>query len=102
MLGIFEFFILIILVFILVVYAIYSDIKSDVKDYLKKDYKDDCKRKCTKPKKVEGNCYHPIKYNAYLKKNQEVKSELVCPWSCSSGYSNISSNCRNGSRFNYC
>ena len=36
---------------------------------------------------MEGNCYHPIKYNAYLKKNQEVKSELICPWSCSSGYS---------------
>jgi len=88
MLGIFEFFILIILVFILIVYAIYSDIKSDVRDYLKKDYKDDCKRKCTKPKKVEGNCYHPVKYNAYLKKNQEVKSQLICPWSCSSGYSN--------------
>jgi hypothetical protein len=87
MLGIFEFFILIILLFILVVYAIYSDIKSDVKDYLKTDDKKDCKKKCTKPTKVEGNCYHPIKYNAYLKTNQEVKSELICPWSCSSGYS---------------
>ena len=89
MLGIFEFFILIILVFILVIYAIYSDIKSDVRDYVKKERDDtnDCKKRCTKPTKVEGNCYHPIKYNAYLKKNQEVKSELICPWSCYSGYS---------------
>lgn len=84
MLGILEFFILIILLFILVVYAIYSDIKSSL---TKKDYPKDCKKKCTKPKKAEGNCYHPIKYNAYLKKNQEVKSQLICPWSCSSGFS---------------
>ena len=89
MLGIFEFLLMVILVFILVIYAIYSNIKSDLKDYIneKKDYTDDCKRKCTKPTKVTGNCYHPIKYNAYLKKNQEVKSQLICPWSCSSGYS---------------
>jgi hypothetical protein len=86
MLGIFEFFILIIDLFILVVYAIYSDIKSDLKDYIK-DENPACKRKCTKPKKADGNCYHPIKYNAYLKKNQEVKSQLICPWSCSSGFS---------------
>ena len=95
MIGVFEFIITIILVFILVVYAIYSDIKSDVKKQLKKkDYKKDCKRKCTKPKNAEGNCYHPIKYNAYLKKNQEVKSQLICPWSCSSGYSNDPTVCQ--------
>ena len=87
MLGIFEFLIFIVVSFILVVYAIYSEIKSDVKLYVKKDYTDDCKRKCVKPTKVTGNCYHPIKYNEYLKKNQEVKSKLVCPWSCSSGFS---------------
>ena len=94
MLGVFEFIISIIFLFLLVVYVIYSDIKSDVKSVLKKDYTDTCKRKCTKPTKVSGTCYHPIKYNSVLKKNQEIKSQLICPWQCSSGYSDDPNTCR--------
>ena len=58
------------------------------------DYTDTCKLKCTKATKVDGSCYHPIKYNPLLKKNQEIKSELICPWQCSSGYSDDPNTCR--------
>lgn len=136
MIGVFEFLILIILIFLMVVYAIYKDIKTDLKlgvNVLQKgntgdtsskgDTGDisskgdtggssstsstsississskgntgDCKRKCTKPTKLDGTCYHPIKYNDYLKTNQKVKSQLICPWSCSSGYSDDPLTCQ--------
>jgi len=94
MLGVFEFIISIIFIFLLVVYVIYSDIKSSVKSVLKKDYTDTCKRKCTKATKVTGSCYHPVKYNPVLKKNQEIKSQLICPWQCSSGYSDDPNTCK--------
>jgi hypothetical protein len=94
MLGVFEFIISIIFIFLLVVYVIYTDIKSEVNSSSTKDYTDTCKRKCTKPTKVSGTCYHPIKYNSVLKKNQEIKSQLICPWQCSSGYSDDPNTCR--------
>jgi len=94
MLGVFEFIIAILFLFLLVVYVIYSDIKSNVKSVLKKDYTDTCKRKCTKPTKVTGTCYHPIKYNELLKKNQEIRSQLICPWQCSSKYSDDPYTCK--------
>jgi hypothetical protein len=55
---------------------------------------DTCKRECKKPTKVTGSCYHPIKYNTLLKKNQEIRSQLICPWQCSSGYSDDPNTCR--------
>jgi hypothetical protein len=55
---------------------------------------DTCKRECKKPTKVTGSCYHPIKYNPLLKKNQEIRSQLICPWQCSSGYSDDPNTCR--------
>lgn len=118
MLGVFDFIISIIFMFLLVVYVIYLDIKSYVKpadtntddentddektDDTKKDdtktdvvdYTDTCKRKCTKSTEVSGRCYHPIKYNELLKQNQEIKSQLICPWQCSSGYSDDPNTCR--------
>jgi len=53
-----------------------------------------CKKKCMKPTETDGKCRHPIKYNELLGKNQEVKSELICPWSCSSGYSDDPETCQ--------
>jgi len=73
-----------------------TDTKTDTKTTTdaKTDYTDTCKRKCTKATKVDGTCYHPIKYNPLLKKNQEIKSQLICPWQCSSGYSDDPNTCR--------
>lgn len=83
MIGIFENFTLIILLFGVIVYYIFYDI--DLK-YFKKE------RKCTKP----TNCYHPVK------QNQEVLTELVCPWSCSSEYSEDPHTCQISSIDNKC
>lgn len=99
MLGVFEFIISIIFIFLLVVYVIYLDIKSDIKkddpkEDVPNDYTDTCKRKCIKATNVDGSCYHPIKYNPLLKKNQEIKSQLICPWQCSSTYSDDPNTCR--------
>lgn len=103
MLGVFEFIISIIFLFLLVVYVIYIDIKSNVKSaVLKKDYTDTCKRKCTKPTEVSGTCYHPVKYNPVSKKNQEIKSQLICPWQCSSGYSDDPYTCKYDNDCNGC
>ena len=97
MFGLFEFLAVIISIFVIIVYIIYTDIKSNLKKVLEGDEEDEeeeedpaekkCKLKCVKPKKKYGACYHPVKYNDLLKKDQEVRSELICPWQCSSGYS---------------
>ena len=82
--------ILSIILFSVIVYLIYYD----VKDTIAKKPDKKCPKKCVKPKKVTGSCYHPVKYNSYLKKNQEVRSELICPWSCSSGFSDDPYTCQ--------
>ena len=102
MFGLFEFLATIIVIFVIIVYIIYTDIKSNVKNVLEKEYNNreeeeeedeedpaekKCKLKCIKPKKKSGSCYHPVKYNEFLKKDQEIRSQLICPWQCSSGYS---------------
>jgi hypothetical protein len=123
MLGVFEFLITIIFLFLLVVYIIYIDIKKDISKKIEEKKKEEkieersssqtspvseskqqtsssssvsskCKNKCTKPTEITGSCYHPVKYNSALKKNQEVKSELICPWQCSSAYSDDPDTCR--------
>lgn len=83
----------VIVLFVVIVYVIYNDIKSGI---IAKKTKIDktCPKKCVKPTKATGSCYHPIKYNAFLKKNQEVRSELICPWSCSSGFSDDPDTCQ--------
>lgn len=53
-----------------------------------------CKLKCLKPTQTDGNCFHPSKYNPLLKKKQEIKSQLICPWQCSSTYSDDPSTCQ--------
>ena len=96
MFGFFEFLAVIVLLFCVIVYIIFKDIKKDLWKYFKMDtYTDSCKRKCVKPKKADdGNCYHPVEYNEFLKINQEVRSELICPWSCTSGYSDDPHTCQ--------
>jgi hypothetical protein len=47
-----------------------------------------------KPIESSSYCKHPIKWNDLLQKKQEVKSELLCPWSCSSGYSDDPEMCQ--------
>lgn len=59
-----------------------------------KKYPTKCKNKCTKPTEISGTCYHPVQYNSTLKKNQEIKSELICPWQCSSTYSDDPNICQ--------
>jgi len=81
----------VIVLFVVVVYVIYKDIKKAI--ITKKNDKT-CPKKCVKPTTATGSCYHPIKYNTVLKKNQEVRSELICPWSCSSGYSDDPDTCQ--------
>ena len=102
MFGLFEFLAMIITIFVLIVYIIYTDIKSNVQNVLNEgddDEEDDpaekkCKLKCVKPTKKYGNCYHPVKYNPVLKKDQEIRSQLICPWQCSSGYSDDPDMCQ--------
>ena len=101
MFGLFEFLATIIAIFVLIVYVIYTDIKSNVKKVLDEEEEEEedpaekkCKLKCVKPTKKSGNCYHPVKYNEFLKKDQEVRSQLICPWQCSSGYSDDPDMCQ--------